>query len=413
MKTRISIALAVLTVMALVATACGPSPTATPVPTATAAVTPTPAAETLIIGNASILSGPGTGFGIPQSRGVEKGTELVNAAGGIKVGSKRYMIKLNTYDWGYTADGGRAGAEKLLNDGVKIIIGCGTGTSVGAQQVTEPNKALLFYGGTADSLVDKAHPYTFRILMGTRDGYMPTVTYARDQNPGNRKYFGTSYNDATGKIVYGQTEQAVKALSWETFESKLYEPGTTDFAPFVTGYLMPSGANFLLMVSRTGEAGLLMKAARQYGYKGIIVWPSAAGGLPEFQIAGQAADGAILTQDWDWSGPYIGDEMKKLAVEYNTQYGSYPTMLFLNAVDAVRMIKAAVELSGSTDATAMRDAMPRIEWDSVFGGKGKLASVGDRPGATVVHLMPVAKYDYAANKLVNVAQAIPPDKWTK
>lgn len=413
MKTWISGLLVIVIALALVASACGPSPASTPAATATAAATPTIAAETLVIGNASILSGPGTGFGIPQSRGVEKGTELVNAAGGLTVKGKRYLLKLNTYDWGYTADGGRAGAEKLINDGVKIIIGCGTGTSVGAQQVTEPNKVLLFYGGTADSLVDKAHPYTFRILMGTQDGYMPTINYARDQNPNNRKYFGTSYNDATGKTVYGQTELGVKTLSWESFDSKLYEPGTTDFAPFVTGYLLPSGANYLLMVSRTGEAGLLIKAARQYGYKGVIVWPSAAGGLPEFQIAGQGADGTILTQDWDWSGAYVGDEMRKLAVEYNTQYGSYPTLLFLNAVDAVRMIKAAAELSGSTDPTTMKDVMPRIEWNSVFGGKGKLAPVGDREGATVVHLMPIAKYDATSNKLINVAQGVPPDKWTK
>lgn len=413
MRRWISVLIVVAMALALFASACGSSPTATPAATATSAVTPTPATEDLVIGNASILSGPGTGFGIPQARGVEKGAELVNAAGGIQMGGKRYMVKLNTHDWGYTVDGGRSGAEKLMNDGVKIIIGCGTATCTGAQQVTDPNKVLLLYGGTADALVTKQYPYTFRILMGASDGYVPTVVYARDQHPGNRKVLVTSYNDASGKLVYAAAEAALKALPWDSYQVNMYEPGTTDFASFITSYLMPSGANFFLMITRTGEAGLLMKTARQFGYNGIMAWVSAGGGLPEFKIAGAAADGAYLCQDWDWSGPYLSDEMRKLGVEYNTQYGSYPTMLYLNGVDAVRMIKSAVELSGSTEPTALRDVMPNIEWTSVFGGTGKLAAVGDRAGATVVHLMPIAKYDNAIGNFVNVAQAVPPASWQK
>lgn len=434
MKTRVLMtALAVLLAITLVVTACS-SPTATPVPTATKAptqapgtsaptstpipaatqppaATPTIATDTLVIGNASILSGPGTGFGIPQSRGVEKGVEIVNAAGGIKTAGKTYMVKLNTIDWGYTADLGRTGAEKLLNQGVKIIIGCGTATTVGAQQVTEPNKVLIFGGSTADAPFTKQFPYSFRIFMGPADGKIPTITYAHDKNPQNRKLFATYWNDASGKLAFSGLETQLKAVGWDSVTIQPYEPGTTDFAPFITGYLIPSGANFLYMISRTGEAGLLMKTAGQYGFKGTIVWCDAAGGLPEFKTAGQSANGAYLTQDWDWTGAFLGDQAKAAAVSYKAQYNDTPTMLYLNAIDAVTMIKAAVEKSGSTDTTAIRDAIPTIEWPSVWGGTMKMSAIGDRPGATVMHTMPIAKFDASTGTFVNVAQAIPPNKW--
>ncbi|MDO8491634.1 MAG: ABC transporter substrate-binding protein [Dehalococcoidia bacterium] len=406
------VALTLVAALAMTVAACGASPTATPVvvvATPTPGPTPTTAVgtETLLIGNLSILSGAGTGFGFPHARGIERGIEIWNDKGGVTAGGKRYLLKIDTYDWGYTVDGGRTAAEKAINDGAKIIFGVGTGPTAGAQQATEPNKVLLFAQTVSDELMSTKYPYTFRILMGGDKVFSPGMNYVWNKYPDKRTVFATAYNDASGQLAYGTWKPTLEAMGWRKMTFQYYEPGTTDFAPFVNSYLIPSGADVFAMISRTGEAGALVKAARQYGYKGIIAWVSAAGTVPEMKIAGDLADGVVVNQEWDWGGPYVPEAAKPEALRYISKYGDSPPQHLITAMEGIRVLEAALIKAGTPDTTALKDALPTVEWDSYFGGKGKLYPVKDRPGVTLVYGMPVSVYDAKAQKLVNVGFGVP------
>ncbi|MDO8491743.1 MAG: ABC transporter substrate-binding protein [Dehalococcoidia bacterium] len=413
------IAAAVLAVVMVVAgTTCTSGPTPTPVvvvATPTAGPTPTTAigTETLLIGNLSILSGAGTGYGFSAARGVERGIELWNDAGGLVVGGKRYMLKIDTYDWGYTADSGRTAAEKAINDGCKIIFGVGTANTAGAQQTTEPNKVLLLAQTASNDLVTTKFPYTFRILMGADGLYSPGMDYVWDKYPDKRKLFVTAWNDATGKLVWETWKPLVNAMGWSKVDFQYYEPGTTDFAPFINSYLLPANPDVFALVSRTGETGLLIKAARQFGYKGIIYWAAGGGSVPELQIAGDLAEGVIVNQEWDWKGQFVPEAAKPEALSYLSRYGSNPTVHLITALDGLRMLAAAMKKANSVDTTAIRDTLPTIEWDSYWGGKGKLYPVKDRPGATMNFGMPVSVCDSKNTALVNVGFGLPPALKTK
>ncbi|MDO8491742.1 MAG: ABC transporter substrate-binding protein [Dehalococcoidia bacterium] len=392
--------------------ACSPAATPTPV-----IVTPTPgptptaaaAAETLLIGNLSILSGAGTGYGFPASRGLEKGVELWNGKGGVVAGGKRYMLKLDTYDWGYTADSGRTAAEKSMNAGAKIIFGVGTAPSSGAQQVTDPNKVLLFVASIADALVDQKYPYTFRNLNGAGDAFAPAMDYVWKMYPNNRKLFATAWNDATGKLSWDTWKPALEKMGWSKIDFQFYEPGTTDFAPFVNSYLVPSGADVLGMITRTGgETGQLVKAARQFGYKGVIVWAAGGGGgVQELSIAGDLADGVVVNQEWDWEGQFVNPAGQEVAREYIRKYGVNPSVHLINALDGLRMLEAALVKAGTADTTVLKNTFPTVEWDSYHGGKGKLWEVNGRL-ATFLYGMPVSVYNAKDKKLVNVGFGLPP-----
>lgn len=407
-KLGLSVSILLVAVIVVASVACGgpaapPTPvvvTPTPGPTPTATV----AAETLLIGDLSILSGAGTGYGLPSSRGLAKGVELWNGQGGVVAGGKRYMLKLDTYDWGYTADSGRTAAEKAINDGVKIIFGVGTATSAGAQQVTEPNKVVLFIQSIADALVTKQTPYTFRILNGADDAFAPAMDYVWTKYPANRKLFVTAWNDATGKLSWDTWKPALEKMGWSKIDFQYYEPGTTDFAPFVNSYLLPSGADVFGMITRTGETGLMVKAARQFGYKGVIAWASGGGGgVQELSIAGDLADGVVVNQEWDWNGQFVNPAGQGVAKEYISRYGANPSVHLLTALDGVRMLEAALKKAGTADPTVLKDTFGAVEWESYFGGKGKLFPVKDRPGATFLYGMPVSVYDAKTKSLVNVA----------
>ena len=62
--------------------------------------------------------------GLAAQRGMEIAIEEINAAGGVKAEGKIYKLQLVMYDDQYTGAGGKAAAERLVNqDKVKFIIG--------------------------------------------------------------------------------------------------------------------------------------------------------------------------------------------------------------------------------------------------------------------------------------------------
>ena len=82
------------------------------------------AQETLKIGGVGPLSGGGTAWGLAAQRGMEIAIEEINAAGGVKAEGKTHKLQLVMYDDQYTGAGGKAAAERLVNqDKVKFIIG--------------------------------------------------------------------------------------------------------------------------------------------------------------------------------------------------------------------------------------------------------------------------------------------------
>ncbi len=72
------------------------------------------------------------------------------------------------------------------------------------------------------------------------------------------------------------------------------------------------------------------------------------------------------------------------------------------------MLAAALKKTGSPDATALRDALPTVTWDSYWGGTGKLYPVKDRQGAAMAWGIPISKYDAKTQSLANIGFGLPP-----
>jgi len=77
----------------------------------------------LKIGFLAPLTGPLKAWAAPGLKGCMIWVDRINAAGGLKVGSRRYMVELVPFDTEYQPDLAFRGAKKLiLEDGVKLIL---------------------------------------------------------------------------------------------------------------------------------------------------------------------------------------------------------------------------------------------------------------------------------------------------
>ncbi|MBO0757345.1 MAG: ABC transporter substrate-binding protein, partial [Bradyrhizobiaceae bacterium] len=252
------------------------------------------AQEELKIGAIGSLSGGGTAWGLALQRGVTLAIDDVAKRGGLKIGDKTYMPKLIMYDDQYTATGGKTAAERLVNlDKVKYIIGpFGSPAVLSSLVVTTPNKVLQLSNGYAPAILknDAGSPYNFRVMNSNTEFGPAMIKWLHAKYPNIKKVALVAPNDAVGQAVLPTLVEAYKANGIEVW-TDMYERGTKEFGPLLTRMIAQNVDLFDLNSNAPGEAGLLLKQARQAGFDKMI-WQVGGPSVEEIiAVAGPLAEG--------------------------------------------------------------------------------------------------------------------------
>jgi branched-chain amino acid transport system substrate-binding protein len=318
------------------------------------------AQEALKIGGIGPLSGGGTAWGQALQRGTQMAIDEVNAKGGLKVGDKTYKPELVMYDDKYTATGGRTAAERLVNfDKVKFIIGSvGTPSVMAAIPITNPAKVIVLSNGYAPDILKNGGKdgYNFRAMNSNVEFGPAMVKWLKQNHPEIKKVALIVTNDATGQVVMptlGKTYQNNGFQVW----SESYERGSKEFTPLLTR-MMAQGVDILdINLNAPGEAGLLVKQARQAGFKGMI-WQVGGPALDEVNdIAGQYAEGFTSYDVFDFRDPkaqaFVDTYKKHWSGVINAQAPGW--------YNATRILFKALETAGTvTDTDKVRTALEAL-----------------------------------------------------
>ncbi len=404
MSKRLIVAVVVLSLLLVsISGACSQSPTPTPTSAPVATVTPTPAPQTVKIGYGGAFSGSGSAWSLAGMRGFQMAVQDVNNAGGFLVGSQRYMIAPDIIDAAYNTDGGRAGAERLIfQDNVKMMIMFGTATCLGAQQVTEPNGALLLAMTGSNALIQGNNPNTFRITLALDEAGTEIYSYTLKNFPNNTRMISVASNDPTGKSVMSSFEPLIATLPYKYLGTQYYEPDTTDFYPFISK-IMANNPDVMNIISLGANMGPFLKQLYENGYKGLKVMPVGAGGPGDFTVAGAAAsEGVLYTRMWDWEGTLVPTIQRDLSRRY-LQMSNGEAMIgyTLDVYDGVNALVAGMKASGSTDPAKVRDALAAgTQWPSAYWGTGQMQMKFGRRSATIY---PEIIGTVKSGKMVNLA----------
>lgn len=318
------------------------------------------AQEELKIGGIGPLSGGGTAWGIALNRGVQMALDETNTAGGLKVGDKTYKLKLVMLDDGYSATGGRTAADRLINlEKVKYIIGpVGTPPTLGALSATDPAHVLLFSDGFAVNILknDSHAAYNFRAYNTTLEFAPAMVAWLKKNKPEIKKIGLLAPNDATGQAVVPLLTEFYKKAGFEVW-SDSFDRGTQEFVPLITRMMAQGVDCFDLNSNSPGDAGLMLKQARQAGYKGLI-WQVGGPSVSEIMsVAGPLADGFLSLEVYDFASP----EGKKFSDEYHKHWSGIINAQAPLWYNAAKVLMEAIRRAGSTDVDKVRDAMTKTE----------------------------------------------------
>jgi branched-chain amino acid transport system substrate-binding protein len=187
----------------------------------------------LKVGFLAPLSGKLKSWAEPGLSGCLMWRDRVNAAGGIKVGMRRYMVDLVPFDTKFQPDLALAGAKKLIyEDGVKFIL------MVGGNDFTEQvrrvvNQSRMLVATTLPSDLTPDAP-TLVAPSEVHPIYNVTgVDWLKRHDPNLKTAVICTQNDLHGLPSIATYRAAFEAAGIELLAEHLFPVETTDFGPIV------------------------------------------------------------------------------------------------------------------------------------------------------------------------------------
>jgi branched-chain amino acid transport system substrate-binding protein len=307
-------------------------------------------AEELKIGAIATATGPGTQWGRAVLHGVEMAAEDVNKVGGLKVKGKDYTIKVVNYDDEYTGKGGLSAATRLIfEDKVKFIVGpIGTAPRMAIKDLIEKNKTVNMMGSYSRKALDKDTSFAFRVFV-TPEEFAPIFCkWLRQNYPNVKRVAIPAPNDETGWETQSEDIAGYEMNGFQVVFKEFYERGAKDFFPLLTKMMAMNPEILELDGNSPGDCGLIVKQARQMGFKGMIA--KVGGPVTEelVKIAGkESVEGSIVFVPFDPKEPRIDAFMKRYEAKYHARMNSFLPSFY----DATKVLFHAIERAGTVDDT--------------------------------------------------------------
>ncbi len=323
----------------------------------------------LLIGDINPLTGPGAYWGIGSVRALELNAEKINKAGGLVVQGQRYKLKYINEDDKYTGAGGVAAVNKLIfTNKIKYIVGPLSSASILAMQpITESNKVILICDSHAPPELLKGKKYTFRVFSPPTHLAPAFFTWFKQTYPNVKTVAHISPNDATGWGSSQGDNDAAEHLGIKVVADEWYERGTTDFRAMLTRILAKNPGFFAMGGTAPGDAALIIKQARELGFKGMITH---TGMLAPFEIgpvAGWENVEGVISVAIGAPSPRMPQPMQEFIRDYKAKYGDLNGFA-PHMYDMLTVFALGVKKANSLDPDDIARAIENLgEFDSIFG----------------------------------------------
>ena len=278
--------------------------------------------KVLNIGFVGVTSGPAAAWGTSNVRSMQTRAEWLNEKGGVKIGVDTYKINIVTFDDKKDPKLAVAGFEKMASQGIHYVVGPNTDEgAIPARDVAEKRGIVYFPYAFNKTLYTKpAGNAFFGMIASYQSG--PVIYKWLKTNKGVKNVAFVAATDADAINQRDGGVAAAKTVGLNVVDgSTTYKTGTTDFNPVLTPVIQKKPDLIVLSGVAPAAAPLLLKSARELGYKGLMSTETAQN-ADELKSAGAAANGFISLGGA--STPELAsDNMKEFAARYKKKFGVY------------------------------------------------------------------------------------------
>ena len=277
----------------------------------------------LKIGFVGVTSGPAAAWGTSNVRSMQTLAEWYNELGGVKIGDKTYELEIVTFDDEKDPKRAVEGMEKMAQEGIHYVVGPNVDDGAAAvRPVAEKNGIMYFpYAFPKELYTAPASNAVLGMIANYQSG--PAIYKYLMDNKGVKKVAFVAANESDPLSQRDSGVAAAKALGLEVVADKdTYQNDTRDFTPVLTPIVALKPDLLVLSGVAPANAPLLIRAARELGYEGLISTETAQDAKVLEEGAGELANGFISVGGA--STPEIAsDHMKEFVDRYTKKFGEY------------------------------------------------------------------------------------------
>lgn len=310
--------------------------------------------------------------------------EDIEKAGGLEVGGEKYEVELVIEDNESKAESAvKANTKMISQDDVIAIVGPQSSSqAVPAGEVANKYETVMISPWSTNPNTTLDRPYVFRgCFLDPFQG--PVVSNFISDEFGFEK--AAVLYDVAADYQKGLAEEFKKAwekrhgegsvVAYESFTTK-----DTDFSSQLTK-IIKSGAQVLFAPQYYNEVPLVVKQAKNLGWKGPIVGSDSWGSTETVQLCGEACYGLYFSTHYAAAG--ATGATKTFIDRYNDTYGYVPDDVAALTWDALRLAQQAIQDAGKItgrigkDRKAVRDALAKIKGFEGITGNMTFTEEGD------------------------------------
>jgi len=277
----------------------------------------------LKIGFVGVTSGPAAAWGTSNVRSMQVRAEWLNEKGGVKIGDDTYKITVVTFDDQKDPRRAIAGMEKMAQEGIHYVVGPNVDDGAAAVRPVAESKGIIYF------------PYAFpkslyappasNAILGMVANYQsaPAIYKYLKENKGVKKIAFVAANESDPLSQRDGGVVAAQALGLEIVaQNDTYANDTRDFTPVLTPVVRRRPDLLVLSGVSPGNAPLLIRAARELGYQGLISAETAQDAAVLQEGAGALANGFISVGGAS-TAEIRSAEMDEFIARYIKKFGEY------------------------------------------------------------------------------------------
>jgi len=288
----------------------------------------------------------------------------------VTIGGEEYKIELFEVDNKSDKTEAVNAAQKLVSEKVSVVLGSyGSGVSIAAGQIFADAKIPAIGASCTNPQVTQGNDFYFRVCF--LDPFQGTVmaNYATDNGAATAAVItqlGDDYSSGLGSFF----KNAFIELGGTVVSEEQFQTNQTDFKAILTN-IKAQNPDIIFAPSSITTAPLIIKQARELGITATIAAGDTWENSTIIENAGDSANGVVISTFFDEAEP-ANDEAAAFITGFKTYLKENKQEEIIPAVsalgyDAYLCALKAIEDAGSTDGTAIRDALAKVSIDGVTG----------------------------------------------
>jgi len=317
----------------------------------------------------------------------------VNQGGGLKVGDRKYPVKLYIEDNEDKAESAAAAAQKLISqNNVLAIIGPNaSGNAIPAARITEDAGVIMISPWSTNPKTTEGKKFAFRACF--LDDFQGQVM---------AKFARENLKAKTAAVLYDVASEYNKGIA--EFFRKFFEADggqvvafssyTKDDKDFSSQLTIIKAANpqVLFLPNYYNEVPLQAQQARRLVLTCALIGSDSWGSQELLRLGAQDLEGSYFSTHY---APDIATpKAQKFIQDYEAKYGKKPDDVAALTYDAGNLLLAAIAKAGALDRQKVRDALATVDEFEGVTGNMKFRNMNDPVKSAVILQIKDGKFKY-------------------